>query len=84
MLICGVLLLITIGLFYVIPKGFIPTDDTSRIVGYTEAAEGISFAEMSRHQEQIVDIIRKIRTCSASCPRSGRATSARPATPEIF
>jgi hydrophobic/amphiphilic exporter-1 (mainly G- bacteria), HAE1 family len=59
MLICGVLFLVTIGLFYVIPKGFIPTDDTSRIVGYTEAAEGISFAEMSRHQEQIVDIIRK-------------------------
>jgi HAE1 family hydrophobic/amphiphilic exporter-1 len=59
MLICGVLFLITIGLFYVIPKGFIPTDDTSRIVGYTEAAEGISFTEMSRHQEQMVDIIRK-------------------------
>jgi HAE1 family hydrophobic/amphiphilic exporter-1 len=59
MFICGVLFLITIGLFYVIPKGFIPTDDTSRIVGYTEAAEGISFTEMSRHQEQIVDIIRK-------------------------
>lgn len=59
MLICGVLFLITIALFYVIPKGFIPTDDTSRIVGYTEAAEGISFGEMSRHQEQVVDIIRK-------------------------
>lgn len=59
MLICGVLFLITIALFYVIPKGFIPNDDTSRIVGYTEAAEGISFPEMSRHQEQIVDIIRK-------------------------
>lgn len=59
MLICGVLFLITIGLFYIIPKGFIPTDDTSRIVGYTEAAEGISFTEMSRHQEQVVDIIRK-------------------------
>jgi len=58
-LICGVLLLVTIGLFYVIPKGFIPTDDTSRIVGYTEAVEGISFNEMSRHQEQVVDIIRK-------------------------
>src|SRR2546426_4525348 len=57
-LICGVLFLVTIGLFYVIPKGFIPNDDTSRIVGYTEAAEGISFAEMSRHQEQIVDLIR--------------------------
>jgi HAE1 family hydrophobic/amphiphilic exporter-1 len=58
MLICGALFLVTIGLFYVIPKGFIPNDDTSRIVGYTEAAEGISFQEMSRHQEQIVDIIR--------------------------
>ena len=56
---CGVLFLITIGLFYVIPKGFIPNDDIGQIVGYTEAAEGISFAEMSRHQEQIVDIIRK-------------------------
>ena len=57
--ICGILFLVTIGLFYVIPKGFIPNDDTSQIVGYTEAAEGISFTEMSRHQEQIVDLIRK-------------------------
>jgi len=57
--ICGVLLLITIALFYIIPKGFIPNDDTAQIVGYTEAAEGISFNEMSRHQEQIVDLIRK-------------------------
>jgi hydrophobic/amphiphilic exporter-1 (mainly G- bacteria), HAE1 family len=58
MLVCGVLFLVTIALFYVIPKGFIPNDDTSRIVGYTEAAEGISFEEMSRHQQQIVDVIR--------------------------
>jgi HAE1 family hydrophobic/amphiphilic exporter-1 len=58
MLICGALFLVTIGLFYVIQKRFIPNDDTSRIVGYTEAAEGISFEEMSRHQEQIVDLIR--------------------------
>src|SRR5499427_1752881 len=59
LMICGVLFLITIALFYIIPKGFIPNDDTAQIVGYTEAAEGISFEEMSRHQEQLVDIIRK-------------------------
>src|SRR5580765_2637115 len=59
LMICGVLFLITIALFYVIPKGFIPNDDTAQIVGYTEAAEGISFPEMSRHQEQIVDLIRQ-------------------------
>ena len=58
MLICGVLFAITILFFYIIPKGFIPNDDTSRIVGYTEAAEGISFEQMSRHQQQIVDVIR--------------------------
>ncbi|HMH43716.1 MAG TPA: efflux RND transporter permease subunit [Pyrinomonadaceae bacterium] len=57
--ICGVLFLVTIALFYIIPKGFIPNDDTAQIVGYTEAAEGISFTEMSRHQEQIVALIRQ-------------------------
>jgi HAE1 family hydrophobic/amphiphilic exporter-1 len=54
-----ILFVITIALFYLIPKGFIPNDDTSQIIGYTEAAEGISFSEMSRHQQQIVDIIRR-------------------------
>jgi HAE1 family hydrophobic/amphiphilic exporter-1 len=58
-LISAILFVMTIALFYMIPKGFIPNDDTSQIIGYTEAAEGISFAEMSRHQGEIVDIIRK-------------------------
>jgi HAE1 family hydrophobic/amphiphilic exporter-1 len=58
-MISAILFVVTIFLFYLIPKGFIPNDDTSQIVGYTEAAEGISFTEMSRHQEQMVDIIRQ-------------------------
>jgi HAE1 family hydrophobic/amphiphilic exporter-1 len=58
-MISAILFVVTIALFYMIPKGFIPNDDTSQIIGYTEAAEGISFAEMSRHQGEIVDIIRK-------------------------
>ncbi len=37
-LICGLLFLVTIALFYVIPKGFIPNDDTSRIVARTWSA----------------------------------------------
>src|SRR2546430_12002506 len=57
-MICGVLFAITIFFFCLIPKGFIPNDDIGQIVGYTEAAEGISFEEMSRHQQQIVDVIR--------------------------
>ena len=58
-LISAAVFVVTVLLFYVIPKGFIPNDDTGQIVGYTEAAEGISFTEMSRHQEQMVDIIRR-------------------------
>jgi HAE1 family hydrophobic/amphiphilic exporter-1 len=57
-LISAALLIVTIIFFYVIPKGFIPSDDTSQIIGYTEAAEGTSFEEMSRHQGEAVDVIR--------------------------
>ena len=57
-LISVALFIVTIILFYVIPKGFIPSDDTSQIIGYTEAAEGTSFEEMSRHQGETVDVIR--------------------------
>src|SRR6266496_1810460 len=53
-LISTALFAVTIILFYVIPKGFIPNDDTSQIIGYTEALAGISFDEMSRHQGQVV------------------------------
>src|SRR5258708_19244023 len=54
----GLLAILTAYFFYIIPKGFIPTDDTSQIVSYTEAAQGISFPEMSRHQQALVDVIR--------------------------
>jgi len=57
-LISTALLVVTVLLFYRIPKGFIPNDDTGQIIGYTEAAEGVSFPEMSRHQAQLVDVIR--------------------------
>ena len=57
-LVSTALFAVTILLFAVIPKGFIPNDDTGQIIGYTEAAEGISFSEMTRHQEQMVDTIR--------------------------
>ncbi len=33
----------TVYLFMVVPKGFLPSEDTGRIIGFTEAAQGISF-----------------------------------------
>jgi hydrophobic/amphiphilic exporter-1 (mainly G- bacteria), HAE1 family len=44
-------------LFWIVPKGFIPTEDTGQIIGFTEAAQDISFDAMVRHQQQVAAII---------------------------
>jgi HAE1 family hydrophobic/amphiphilic exporter-1 len=55
----GVILVATVYLFMIIPKGFLPSEDTGQIFGFTEAAEGISFESMARHQKEIMAIITK-------------------------
>ena len=47
----------TIFLFFVIPKGFFPIQDTGVIQGVSEAAQSVSFPEMSRQQQQLSQII---------------------------
>ena len=44
-------------LFSIIPKGFFPQQDTGLITGATEAAQDISFADMSRHQLALSKIV---------------------------
>ncbi|MBF0094589.1 MAG: efflux RND transporter permease subunit, partial [Alphaproteobacteria bacterium] len=44
--------------FVLIPKGFLPTEDTGQISVATEAAEDISFPAMVEHQKAVADIIR--------------------------
>ncbi|MEH2258454.1 efflux RND transporter permease subunit [Nostoc sp.] len=55
----GILLVMTVYLFVIVPKGFIPTEDTGQLMGNTKAAQDISFDDMLRHQQTVVDIIRK-------------------------
>ncbi len=45
-------------LFVVVPKGFIPSQDIDQLSGQTEAAEGISFDAMARHQKQVAEIVK--------------------------
>lgn len=53
-------LLIAMGyLFRIIPKGFLPSEDTGQVLAMTEAAEGISFEDMVRHQRIVMDIFRQ-------------------------
>ncbi|MGH7730254.1 MAG: efflux RND transporter permease subunit [Candidatus Eiseniibacteriota bacterium] len=51
------ILLGTAGLFVLVPKGFIPSEDIAQITGTTETAEGTSFESMVRHQQAIAAII---------------------------
>jgi len=48
---------LTVFLYITIPKGFFPQQDTGAIVGITEAAQDISFTEMSRRQQAIAAIV---------------------------
>jgi HAE1 family hydrophobic/amphiphilic exporter-1 len=50
--------IVMVILFIVVPKGFIPSQDTGQLFGQTQAAEGISFDAMARHQEQVAEILR--------------------------
>ena len=45
-------------LLIVIPKGFIPEEDTSQIVVMTEGAQGTSFDSMVRHHGELTKVIR--------------------------
>jgi HAE1 family hydrophobic/amphiphilic exporter-1 len=53
-----VLAVVTVYLFTVVPKGFIPSGDSGLLLGNTEAAQGISLDDMIRHQNAITEIIK--------------------------
>jgi len=54
----GIVLLATVWLFRVVPKGFLPSEDTGQLSGQTEAAESISFASMVEHQRAVARVVR--------------------------
>jgi hydrophobic/amphiphilic exporter-1 (mainly G- bacteria), HAE1 family len=57
MLVSLAILVVTVILFVVIPKGFFPDEDTARIAVTTEAAQDISFDAMREHQLAAMKIV---------------------------
>ena len=49
--------LLTLLLYLIVPKGFLPIQDTGIIQGISEAPESISFDAMSKHQQALSKII---------------------------
>jgi HAE1 family hydrophobic/amphiphilic exporter-1 len=57
MIVSGVLLVMTVILFKVMPGGFLPSEDMGMLFIATEAAQGSSFEAMREHQQQIAEIV---------------------------
>ncbi|PZO43229.1 MAG: acriflavine resistance protein B [Pseudanabaena frigida] len=57
--ISAAVLIATIVLFGLVPKGFIPNDDLNQLLITTEAIQGISYEQMSNLQAKLADIVSK-------------------------
>jgi HAE1 family hydrophobic/amphiphilic exporter-1 len=59
MLASVVVLIATIYMFGLVPKGFIPSEDTGQILINTEAAQGVAVEQMVKNQQQLAAIVAK-------------------------
>ena len=50
---------LSIGLFFIVPKGFFPQQDTGRVFGSVQAAQDISFDAMKDKMKQFVNLVMK-------------------------
>ena len=58
-MVVSILVLIATGyMFVLIPKGFIPDQDTDQILAITEASQGTSFQQMVSYQNAIAEVFR--------------------------
>ena len=53
----AVVLIATIHMFGLVPKGFIPSEDTGQILINTEGAQGVSYEQMVQYQQQLAAIV---------------------------
>ena len=54
-----VVLWATVHFYGLVPKGFIPSEDIGQILINTEGAQGVSFEQMVRNQQQLAAIVAK-------------------------
>lgn len=68
----------SIYLFYIVPKGFLPSEDTGQLFAYTEADPSVSFATMVERQQAVANIIRQnsnIESLVSTVGAGGASTS---------
>jgi multidrug efflux pump len=57
LIVTAAVIVATIYLYFIVPKGFFPQQDTGQMTGTTEAAQDISFEAMKEKQEEVVKIV---------------------------
>jgi multidrug efflux pump len=57
LIVTAAVIVATVYLYFVVPKGFFPQQDTGQMSGTTEAAQDISFEAMKEKQEEVVKIV---------------------------
>ena len=77
-------LIATAFMFSLVPKGFIPSEDTGQILINTEGAQGVSYENMVQYQQQLAAIVAKDPNVEPYFSSVGSAVSASPATPVVF
>src|SRR5207245_6937932 len=55
----ALILVATAALFVVVPKGFLPSEDSSQIFGTTETVQGTSYDDLVSHQLQVMAILQQ-------------------------
>jgi len=59
LLVAAGMLVLTVALYFLVPKGFFPVQDTGVIQGISEAQQSVSFAAMSERQQALARVILK-------------------------
>jgi hydrophobe/amphiphile efflux-1 (HAE1) family protein len=57
LVVTALVIVATVWLYFVVPKGFFPQQDTGELMGTTEAAQDISFEAMKAKQQEVVKIV---------------------------
>ena len=52
-------LVITVWLYIIMPKGFLPDQDTGLVTAVLEAEPQVSFTELTNVQQQVADAVKK-------------------------
>src|SRR6185503_1462132 len=55
----ALVLVATVYMFGLVPKGFIPSEDTGQVLINTEGAQGVSYENMVQYQQQLAAIVAK-------------------------